>query len=972
MATTIVFTSDAGTNAPYKLGSPPDFGTLYSGRALEFDGVTDYVGIADTDSIDLGTSDFTLSLWIKTSAQGHMRIIDKKDASTGWLLSINTSEQLNYVLDDTGGDATYTGVSNISDGNWHYVVLSADRDGNGIIYIDAVVDKTDDISARSASLDSTSSIFIGADAPSGDSLFFDGKITNVQIWDKVWSESDVQYAYTHPEKLITDNSAVTSGTTISNLKAWYPCTEGNPRSPQTTVYDGSPKELGSDLVTNGGFDTDYVGWSGDSGANLTWYADEGGILGVDNGGADNTYAVKQNMLTSGKTYRITFRYKPNNIGTFRVRSSAELWTETVTAGMVDVWQSKDIYITADADAFTEFGSRGDSISQFYIDDIVAKEVQMGNHGTTTFYGDELVTNGDMELDSGWYNEASPTTNERSSTQAHAGTYSRKYVGNSTADGLRTSYFSLTAGATYTVSLWYYLETGSPGQLIRMQDGDGNNLGTYISASTKDAWTEVTFERTATVTGSSAHVKIYQNGAGDTTCYIDDWSVKEIGVAAGWTTADAEPLIPQTALMGMSKPMVFDGIDDYISVADDSTLDFGTGDFSISGWFRWGRGSASDNSVGFIGKHDNTVGWYLRPTTGNNWFMVINDGTGAEVSVVMTGWDDGGWHHIAGVWDRDGLFRAYLDGAATTTVSITGADGDGIDNSAILDIGGATGTWASDYFHGDINEVSVWSSALSLAEVQELFNDGVALDATTHSKAIPTGTGTDYLEGYWRNTGTGTWTDISQNSNDGTPAGSPDTILLPEGTTSGKDILGFPLTHTNNGWLNLDELEYVNVPQSSPLEFGTGNFSVECWMKTTDSASTMGLVSYGDRNDGAGWSLIKDATNVDFYIDDGSTQVGTEGTSNVTDGDWHHIVVSVDKSANQILYVDNVAEDTDAVTSVGNIDTNDVDVIAIGRYHHNDAWFRYFNGSIDEVKIYNKALSSAEVTKNYNHGKSKHS
>ena len=32
----------------------------------------------------------------------------------------------------------------------------------------------------------------------------------------------------------------------------------------------------------------------------------------------------------------------------------------------------------------------------------------------------------------------------------------------------------------------------------------------------------------------------------------------------------------------------------------------------------------------------------------------------------------------------------------------------------------------------------------------------------------------------------------------------------------------------------------------------------------------------------------------------------------------------------------------------------------------------FNGTIDEVRIYNRALSGPEVTKNYNHGKSKHS
>ena len=63
MATTI----SSATN-PYKLGSPPDFGTLYSGRALDFDGVSDYVEIADSDDLSFGDgtndSPFSMSAWI--------------------------------------------------------------------------------------------------------------------------------------------------------------------------------------------------------------------------------------------------------------------------------------------------------------------------------------------------------------------------------------------------------------------------------------------------------------------------------------------------------------------------------------------------------------------------------------------------------------------------------------------------------------------------------------------------------------------------------------------------------------------------------------------------------------------------------------------------------------------------------------------------------------------------------------------
>ena len=62
------------------------------------------------------------------------------------------------------------------------------------------------------------------------------------------------------------------------------------------------------------------------------------------------------------------------------------------------------------------------------------------------------------------------------------------------------------------------------------------------------------------------------------------------------------------------------------------------------------------------------------------------------------------------------------------------------------------------YNGCIKDVSVFNEALSVSEVQEIFNDGVALDATTHSKAD------DNLLGYWRNDGVTTWTDRSTNSN----------------------------------------------------------------------------------------------------------------------------------------------------------------------------------------------------------------
>ena len=203
MATTIV----SGTN-PYKLGSPPDFGTLYSGRALEFDGVADRV--ATGNIIQLATNDtYTFSAWIKpddTTMEGIMSI---GSVYMSLCVSGGYLEARNY---SGSGRLTNTDVHAITADQWAYVV-GVFSGGEVTLYKDGVAHSAVACLNESAA---NQPIYIGY---GGTANYYNGEISNAQIWDKAWSLSDVQYAYTHPEKLITHNSAVTSGTTISNLKA---------------------------------------------------------------------------------------------------------------------------------------------------------------------------------------------------------------------------------------------------------------------------------------------------------------------------------------------------------------------------------------------------------------------------------------------------------------------------------------------------------------------------------------------------------------------------------------------------------------------------------------------------------------------------------------------------------------------------------------------------------------------------------
>ncbi len=79
-------------------------------------------------------------------------------------------------------------------------------------------------------------------------------------------------------------------------------------------------------------------------------------------------------------------------------------------------------------------------------------------------------------------------------------------------------------------------------------------------------------------------------------------------------------------------------------------------------------------------------------------------------------------------------------------------------------------------------------------------------------------------------------------------------------------------------------------------------------------------------------------------------------------DWHHYTVTVD-SNDLVLYINGVEVDRTANNQAGNYTTS-IDYVDIGRCHSNRENKGFFNGVIDEVRIYNRALSAGEVYQLY--------
>ena len=148
--------------------------------------------------------------------------------------------------------------------------------------------------------------------------------------------------------------------------------------------------------------------------------------------------------------------------------------------------------------------------------------------------------------------------------------------------------------------------------------------------------------------------------------------------------------------------------------------------------------------------------------------------------------------------------------------------------------------------------------------------------------------------------------------------------------------------------------------------GTSPRTVSAWIKTTETNNSIGIVSWGDLPTGQKWSLLVQNTTdpkgtLRLELGYGNTIASTP----VNDGQWHHVACTLDNlsspnSTNVKFYVDG---QPDPVIDGSPVDINTAtngDVL-IG----NDVQGRFFNGTIDEVHIYNRALSAAEIAAQFN-------
>jgi hypothetical protein len=275
------------------------------------------------------------------------------------------------------------------------------------------------------------------------------------------------------------------------------------------------------------------------------------------------------------------------------------------------------------------------------------------------------------------------------------------------------------------------------------------------------------------------------------------------------------------------------------------------------------------------------------------------------------------------------------------------------------------------FDGCITEVSMWNDTFTQAEVKELYNDGKALDALTHSAAAN-------IKGYWRNNGSSTWTDLSTYSNNGTVNNITETLLIPSGVDVSRDSQGFLMNkqrdtsslnfETAHTVITTSEDSYVEINDNSTLDFGTGNFSLECWVKAIYRGrgsvyNTIFSLGGGISDSDSAGIGVHTSTKLGFAI--GGNSIWANAT--FTEGNWYHVVgVREGTGSNEVKLYINGAVQTQTTTFSGSVTNEHNPGIGL-----DTSPSRRYEGAVDSVRAYSDALSGPEVLRNYNATKGSH-
>ena len=228
----------SGTIVSTGLGST-GVGTGSINYVLDLDGTNDYVSLPN--SINMGTSDFTLSIWLKTDdVSSRQHVFQQTGSNDNRVIAINSGGSLTSRLGGSGSDQL-SGVT-LSTDTWYHIVLVHDNSENTLKWY---VNGTEQNTNTSVNVPSNTGTFYLGTNSDADDKFFNGQIDEVRIWNDVRTAAEI--ADNKDDELVGNESG---------LVAYYKMSDGT----GTTLTDNSSNSNNGTLtnMVTSGASTDWV------------------------------------------------------------------------------------------------------------------------------------------------------------------------------------------------------------------------------------------------------------------------------------------------------------------------------------------------------------------------------------------------------------------------------------------------------------------------------------------------------------------------------------------------------------------------------------------------------------------------------------------------------------------------------------------------------------------------------------------
>jgi len=412
--------------------------------------------------------------------------------------------------------------------------------------------------------------------------------------------------------------------------------------------------------------------------------------------------------------------------------------------------------------------------------------------------------------------------------------------------------------------------------------------------------------------------LHGNGTNGSTTFTDSSSNVHTVTANG----DAEISTTQSKFGGAS--MYFDGSGDYLTLATDSSLDLGAGDFTFELWV-YILSQTDDMMVGSSSAYVNVQ--LFRINTGGNYEnLTVYLNSGSVIQIQNSGVTVNSWHHLA--LTRSGsTVRVFVDG--TPVASATNSGSVAVDKIGAFYYQG--NLFGSFYVNGYIDDLRVTKGVARYTS-----------NFTPPTAELPDPSDPDFdsvsllLHGDGTN-GSTTFIDSSNNSHTVTPGGDA------EISTTQSKFGGASMYFDGDG-------DYLSIPDDTSLHLGSDDFTFEFWTylnSTTGDLTNKRTIS----TDGVQYLYFRvtDGSLLTWITSDGSTWDIAEnfgfGNTTLSTGQWYHIAL-VRNGTEISTYVDGTKSPNTITTSAA-IQNGSTYPLVIGA---DVAYGNYLDGYIDDFRL----------------------